>query len=70
MDAVFDGVHGTWVAGDVRGTYTFVGADGARRHEAFFVTDGILLWQRGGTAFRLEGASSKEDAVRLAESVG
>jgi RNA polymerase sigma factor (sigma-70 family) len=60
---------GVWIAGDARGLYTFVGADGADHHEAFAVTDGILLWQLGGTAFRLEGAGSKETAVRLAASV-
>jgi hypothetical protein len=48
--------------------FTFVGADGADHHESFAVTDGILLWQLGGTAFRLEGAGSKDEAGRLAES--
>ena len=60
---------GIWVAGEARGIYTFVGADGADHHESFAVTDGILLWHSGDTAFRLEGAGSRADAVRLAESV-
>jgi hypothetical protein len=60
---------GVWIAGEARGIYTFVGADGADHNEAFAATDGILLWQSGDTAFRLEGAGSWEDAVRLAESV-
>jgi hypothetical protein len=63
------GADGVWIAGEARGVYTFVGADGADHHESFAVTDGILLWQLGDTAFRLEGAGSREDTVRLAESV-
>jgi hypothetical protein len=63
------GADGVWIAGEARGVYTFVGADGADHHESFAVTDGILLWQLGDTAFRLEGAGSREAAVRLAESV-
>jgi len=63
------GVTGVWIAGEARGIYTFVGADGADHHEAFAVTDGILLWQLDDTALRLEGAGSRDAAVRLAESV-
>jgi hypothetical protein len=61
--------RGVWIDGASRGTYTFVGADGELHKEAFAVTDGILLWQVGDTALRLEGAASREEAVRLAESV-
>ena len=52
--------------GAARGTFTLVGADGTVHREAFEVSPGALLWQRAGMAFLLQGAGSRENAVRLA----
>lgn len=56
---------GLWVDGPARAVYTFVGADGLRHHEAFDTGGTLLLWQEGGVAFRLEGASTREQALEL-----
>jgi hypothetical protein len=61
--------RGVRIEGRSRRVNTFVGADGELHNEAFAVTDGILFWQVDGTAFRLEGAASLPDAVRLAAAV-
>ena len=59
-----------WVEGEARGTFTVTGADGALHRETFRVEDGALLWSDGGVGFLLQGAGSRERAVRLASSVG
>ena len=58
--------HGLWTAGEARGTLTLVGADRAVHRELFDVAQGALLWQEDGVTFLLQGAGSKENAVRLA----
>lgn len=55
-----------WTAGTARGTLTLVGADRAVHRELFDVAQGALLWQENGVTFLLQGAGSKENAVRLA----
>jgi hypothetical protein len=59
----------TWVAGEARGTFRVVGADGAFHREAFRVHDGALVWRDGRVGFLLQGAGSEQDALRLAASV-
>ena len=58
--------RGLWTAGTARGTLTLVGADRAVHRELFDVAQGALLWQEDGVTFLLQGAGSKENAVRLA----
>ena len=65
-DVTVGDVPGLWLEGAARGTFTLVGADGTIHREAFEVTPGALLWQRGGMAFLLQGAGSRDAAVRLA----
>jgi hypothetical protein len=68
-ELVLAGVRALWVAGNARGTFTVVGADGALHHELFEVDAGALLWEQGGIAFLLQGAASKADAAQLAADV-
>ncbi len=60
---------GVWVAGEARGTFVVVGADGARHREEFAVREGALAWEAEGVGFLLQGASSSAEAARLAASV-
>ena len=65
-DVTIGDLSGVWLEGAARGTFTLVGADGAIHREAFEVSPGALLWQRGDMAFLLQGAWSRDDALRLA----
>ena len=58
-----------WIEGTARGTFTLIGADGTVHRERFEVSPGVLLWKDQGRAFLLQGAGSKDDAVRLAGAV-
>jgi hypothetical protein len=62
-------VPALWTEGSARGTFTLIGADGATHREAFEVGPGALLWRDRGRAFLLQGAASKDDAVRLGADV-
>jgi hypothetical protein len=64
-DVTVGDVAGLWLEGAARGTFTLVGADGRIHREAFEVSPGALLWTRGGMAFLLQGAGSRDAAVRL-----
>ena len=68
-DVSIGGVPALWTEGSARGTFTLTGADGATHREAFEVGPGALLWRDRGRAFLLQGAASKDDAVRLAADV-
>ena len=65
-DVTVGDVSGLWLEGAARGTFTLVGADGAIHREAFDVSPGALLWKRDGMALLLQGAGSRDAAVRLA----
>ncbi len=58
-----------WIEGTARGTFTVTGADLAIHKELFDVAAGALLWQDDGVAFLLQGAGTKESAMRLAADV-
>lgn len=60
---------GLWTEGSARGTFTLTGADGTTHRERFEVSSGALLWRAGAMSFLLQGAGSKEDAIRLAAGV-
>jgi hypothetical protein len=64
-----EGQRALWIEGTARGTFTVTGADLAVHKELFDVEAGALLWQDGGVAFLLQGAGSKDDAVRRAADV-
>ncbi len=63
------GLPALWIEGAARGTFTLVGADGAVHRESFEVGSGTILWKRGGMSFLLQGAASRDDAIRLAADV-
>jgi hypothetical protein len=57
---------GVWLSG---APHTVVSAerDGAEYEETLWLAGNVLVWERGGRAFRLEADIGKEDALRLAE---
>jgi hypothetical protein len=59
-----------WAAGQARGTFTLIGADGGVHKERFELSAGALLWQQGGVSFLLQGAGTKEHALLLAAEIG
>jgi hypothetical protein len=65
-DVTVGDVSGLWLEGAARGTFTLVGADRTIHREAFEVSPGALLWRRGAMAFLLQGAGTRDDAIRLA----
>jgi hypothetical protein len=64
-----EGRRGLWIEGAARGTFTLIGADGAVHRESFEVGPGVLLWEKDGMTFLLQGSASKVDASRLAADV-
>ena len=68
-DVTAGGLSALWIAGTARGIFTVVGADGAIHKELFDVSGGALLWKNDGVAFLLQGARTREEAVRLAADV-
>jgi hypothetical protein len=68
-DVAVRSIPAMWIAGEARGTFVVIGADGELHREAFDVRDGVLTWEAAGVGFLLRGASSKAAAVRLAASV-
>jgi hypothetical protein len=68
-DVVIGDVPALWIEGSARGTFTLTGADGTTHREAFEASPGVLLWRAGGRELLLQGASSREEALRLAAAV-
>jgi hypothetical protein len=68
-DVAIGNVPALWIEGIARGTFTLTGADGTTHREAFEVSPGVLLWRDGGREFLLQGASSREEALRLAAEI-
>jgi hypothetical protein len=68
-DITAGSLRATWIAGEARGTFSVIGADGATHRETFAVAEGALLWEDRGVAFLLQGAGSEANAARLAASV-
>jgi hypothetical protein len=57
---------GVWLSG---APHTVVSAarDGDEYEETLWLAGNVLVWERGGRAFRLEADIGKDDALRLAE---
>lgn len=64
-----NGAAGYWITGGLRG-FGYRGADGSFRFEDVRVTGNTLLWERDGVIYRLETSLPKDDALRIAASVG
>jgi hypothetical protein len=63
-----DGERGVWITGKPHG-FGFVDARGRNWVDRLSLAGDTLLWQRGPLTLRLEGASSKAAALRVARSV-
>ena len=61
------GAPGAWLAGRPHG-FIYADAHGVIREESTRVAGNVLLWERGGVVFRLEGRVSKAAALRIARS--
>ena len=62
------GAPGAWIAGRPHGV-VFADARGVIRQDATRLAGNVLLWERDGLVLRLEGARTREDALRVARSV-
>jgi hypothetical protein len=62
------GQPGYWFSGDPH-YFTYQRADGRFADEGTRLAGNALVWQRGEQTLRLEGQLSKEEALRIAESM-
>jgi len=63
------GEDGLWIEGNPHAVFGYQDAVGQMRGEAIRLAANTLVWQRGSLVLRLEGALSKEKALRIAASV-
>lgn len=64
-----NGISGFWITGGPH-EFGYTDPSGQVRQETTRQVGGnVLLWQQGGVTFRLEGARSKEEALRIAASL-
>ena len=61
------GAPGAWLAGHPH-AFIYADARGVIRQESMRLAGSVLLWERDGVVLRLEGATSKASAVRIASS--
>ncbi len=64
-----DGAPGLFVSGDQH-FVMFLDENGSVADEQTYLAGTVLLWNRGELLLRLEGDLSREQAIRLAESIG
>jgi uncharacterized protein DUF4367 len=64
-----DGQDGFWLEGRPHLLY-FQNADGLRFEETVRLAGNVLLWERGSVTLRIEGNIGKDEAIRIAESMG
>jgi hypothetical protein len=62
------GAPALWLAGEPH-AFGYVYPGGGIVSETLRLAGNTLLWERGGTTFRLEGDVTREEALRIAESV-
>jgi hypothetical protein len=62
-----DGERGLWFQGQHQ--YAYADRDGNMRSDSVRSAGNVLLWRRGELLLRLEGARSKQEALRIARSV-
>ena len=62
-----NGDPGIWIEGPH--AVVFRDASGVVRQDELRLAGNVLLWERGGITFRLEGDIDRDDAVRLAEQL-
>jgi len=64
-----NGGHGYWIEGEPH-VIQLIGPDGHPIEETIRLAGNVLLWEQGELTLRIESALSKEEAIRIAESVG
>jgi hypothetical protein len=64
-----DGAPGYWISGRPHFVLV-VDSQGNIVEDDVRLAGNVLLWERGDVTLRLEAAVTKEEAVRIAESVG
>jgi hypothetical protein len=62
-----NGRRGLWLHGQPH-QYAYADKTGAMRTDTVRLAGDVLLWRSGGVLLRLEGAGSKEEALRIARS--
>ena len=65
---VVDGDRGFWIEGQAH-LFFYRDEHGQFREETFRLAANTLLWERGDLTLRLEGALSKDEALRIATSM-
>ena len=63
-----NGGQGLWISGDHH-QFGYTDSNGQYRNETTRLAGNVLLWQQGGVTFRLEGARTKDEALRFAASL-
>jgi hypothetical protein len=63
------GEPGYWFSGEPH-FFTYIDAAGNFREEETRLAGNTLIWQRGDLTLRLEGDIPKDEAIRIAESMG
>jgi hypothetical protein len=63
-----DGEPAYWFSGEPH-FFTYRDSAGTFREEQTRLAGNTLIWQRGDLTLRLEGELSKEEAIRIAESM-
>ena len=62
------GAPGAWISGRPHG-FVYADARGLIREERLRLAGDVLVWERGGVVYRLEGPVSKAGALRIASSL-
>ena len=68
QEVTVGGEPGYWFSGEPH-FFTYLDATGQVRDEQTRLAGNTLIWQRGDLTLRLEGQLSKEEALRIAESM-
>ncbi len=64
-----DGEPGYWISGPPH-LLRYLGPDGEERAEATRLVGDSLVWERGGTLYRIESGLGLVETLRIAESIG
>jgi hypothetical protein len=70
LDSVtVNGSPGFWIEGSPHLFYVYRDANGQSTSDEARLAGNVLLWQQGNLTLRLEGVVSKDQALRIAQSV-
>lgn len=68
LDVEVRGRPGYWIEGEPH-VFLFENANGVVEFESIRLAGNVLLWEENGVTIRIESALSREDALRIAESL-